>query len=200
MTPEQRMAQILDAATRLIAQHGFYGISLQSVADECGITQAGLLHHVGSKEGLLELLIAQRYDRRGTPEDFLASGAPGSVHPDGPSFPAYCRYLVGVNAARPELIKLYMVLGTEAASEGHPAHDYFAERPDQVWEYYQDTPWRMPPEVGRFSGQRDLVEMVIEAMDGIQVRLFRRPAVDLLDEWARFERVLFPSPVWDGYR
>jgi hypothetical protein len=58
----------------------------------------------------------------------------------------------------------------------------------------------MPPEVGPFSGQRDLVEMVIEAMDGIQVRLFRRPAVDLRDEWARFERVLFPSPVWDGYR
>ncbi len=194
------MAQILAAATKLIAQHGFYGISLQDVANEVGITQAGLLHHVRSKDGLLELVVEQQYDRRGTPEDFIAGGEPGADHPDGPSFPAYCRYLVGFNAARPELIKLYMVLSTEAASEGHPAHDYFADRPDAVWELYQRTAWRLPPQVGPFAGQRDLVEMVIEAMDGIQIRLFRRPAIDLAAEWAKFEQVLFPSPVWDGYR
>lgn len=200
LTPEQRIAQILEAGTRLVAQHGFYGVSLQDVAREVGITQAGLLHHVGSKEGLLELLVAQRYDRRGTPEDYLASGEASATHPGGPSLPGYFRYLVDRNAERPELMKLSMVLGAEAASPEHPAHEYFAVRPDAVWDLYRRTPWRLPPQVGPFDGLRDLVEMTIEAMDGVQVRSFRRPAVDIRDEWARFERVLYPAPVWDGYR
>lgn len=200
LSPEQRIAQILEAATVLVARHGFYGVSLQDVAREVGITQAGLLHHVGSKEGLLELLVSQRYDRLGTPADYVASGAPGSTHPDGPSLPGYFRYLVDFNAARPQLMKLYMVLGAEAASPQHPAHDYFADRPDQTWDLYRRTAWRLPPEVGPFDGLRDLVEMSIEAMDGVQVRWFRRPAVDMRESWARFEQVLFPSPVWDDHR
>jgi AcrR family transcriptional regulator len=200
LTPEQRRAQIVEAATVLVARHGFYGVSLQDVAREVGITQAGLLHHVGSKEGLLELLVKQRYDLRGGPDDYVATGDPAATHPDGPSLPGYFRYLVALNAGRPELMKLSMVLGAEAASPGHPAHDYFTARPDLTWELYRQTAWRLPPEVGPFDGLRDLVEMVIEAMDGAQVRRFRLPPVDLRDEWARFEAVLFPSPVWDGYR
>ncbi|MFZ2748114.1 MAG: TetR/AcrR family transcriptional regulator, partial [Bifidobacterium adolescentis] len=26
------------------------------------------------------------------------------------------------------------------------------------------------------------------------------PPIDLYDEWLVFERMIFPSPVWDGYR
>ncbi|WP_454051207.1 TetR/AcrR family transcriptional regulator [Cellulomonas sp. Marseille-Q8402] len=200
LSPEERREQIIEAATVLVARHGFYGVSLQDVAQAVGITQAGLLHHVGSKEGLLRLLVEQAYDPRGTPADYLASGDPGATHPDGPSLPGYFRYLVAFNAARPQLMKLYMVLGAEAASPEHPAHDYFADRPDLTWGLYRQTAWRLPPEVGPFDGLRDLVEMSIEAMDGVQVRSFRRPAVDLRDEWDRFERMLFPSPTWDGYR
>ena len=102
LTPEQRRAQILEAATTLVARHGFYGVSLQDVATEVGITQAGLLHHVGSKEGLLELLVSQRYDRQGGPDDFVASGDPSATHPDGPSLPGYFRWLVDFNARRPQ--------------------------------------------------------------------------------------------------
>ena len=28
----------------------------------------------------------------------------------------------------------------------------------------------------------------------------RKPPIDLYDEWLAFERMIFPSPVWDGYR
>ncbi|HEY0186921.1 MAG TPA: TetR/AcrR family transcriptional regulator [Cellulomonas sp.] len=200
LTPEQRRAQILQVSARLIAEHGFYGISLQNVADAVGITQAGLLHYVRNKDGLLEMLVEQQYDRQGTPTDFVASGDPAATHPGGPSFPAYCRYLVDFNSRRPELMKLYMVLSAEAASPAHPAHDYFATRPTAVWQYYQQTPWRLPPSVGSFEDIQDLVELSLEAMDGIQVRVFRRPAIDMNAEWARFDRLLFPSPVWDDYR
>ena len=33
-----------------------------------------------------------------------------------------------------------------------------------------------------------------------QIRFFREPRVSLVEEWARWELVLFPSPVWDDYR
>ena len=47
---------------------------------------------------------------------------------------------------------------------------------------------------------RPLVEMAVEAMGGAQIRFFREPRVSLAEEWARWESVLFPSPVWDDYR
>lgn len=45
-----------------------------------------------------------------------------------------------------------------------------------------------------------VVRQCIEAMDGIQLRWTRKPPIDLYDEWLVFERMIFPSPVWDGYR
>lgn len=200
LTPDQRIAQILTAAARLVAEHGFYGVALQDVADAVGLSQPGLLHYVRNKEGLLQLLVEQAYDRRFDPEDFIRSGAPGAIHPDGASLPAYFRFLVASNAREPQLIKLYMVLGAEAASVEHPAHAYFRDRPDNVWALYRQTRWRIPEGVGSFDSLRPLVEMCLEAMDGIQVRMFRNPPIDLPTEWARFEAVLFPSPEWDGYR
>ena len=203
LSAEERREQIVEAATQLVARHGFNGLALQEVADAVGITQAGLLHYIGNKDGLVELLMSDRYDRQGTPQDFLDSGDPAAAHPDGMSLPAYFRYLVAYNEARPQLMGLYMMLGVEATDPDHPAHDYFIRRPDQVWEHYSRFTWRLPPQVveaGGWPTMRPLVEMAIEAMDGAQIRFFREPRVSLVEEWARWELMLFPSPVWDGYR
>jgi len=200
LTPEVRRRQIVDAAVRLVGERGFYGVSLQDVADAVDLTQPGLLHYVGSKDGLLRLLVEEGYDRRFDPEDYIATGDPAATHPDGASLPGYLRYLVAHNAENPQLMRLYMVLGVEAASPEHPAHDYFRNRPDAVWGLYSGTRWRLPEAVGPWEDQRGLVEMAIAAMDGMQIRSFREPPIDLVEEWARYERVLFPSPLWDGYR
>lgn len=200
LSREERIGQILAVSARLVSQHGFYGLSLQEVAREVGITQAGLLHYVHTKEGLLQLIIEQGYDQRFDPEDFAATGDPSAVHPDGMSFPAYCRYLVANNARDPQLIRLYMVLSAESISPAHPAHAYFDDRPDRVWELYSGTRWRIPPEVGDWSDMRPLVELAIAAMDGLQLRMFRSPSLDLPTAWRTAERVLFPSPLWDDFR
>lgn len=199
----ERREQIIEVATDLVGRYGFNGISLQEVADGVGITQAGLLHYIGNKDGLLELLLDQRYDSQGTPEDFIKTGDPAAIHPDGISMPAYFRYLVGFNEARPQLMALYMTLGIEATDPEHPAYQYFINRPDQVWDYYSEFTWRLPPEIrddGGWPSMRPLVEMAIEAMDGAQIRSFREPKIKLSEEWARWEKILFPSPVWDEYR
>ena len=66
LSAEERREQIVTVATELVARHGFNGLSLQEVADGVGITQAGLLHYIGTKNGLLKLLLDSRYDRQGT--------------------------------------------------------------------------------------------------------------------------------------
>ncbi|PWD51668.1 TetR/AcrR family transcriptional regulator [Serinibacter arcticus] len=200
LPPAERRRQIVEAATRLVGEQGFYGMSLKDVADAVGLTQPGLLHYVHTKEGLLQLLVEQAYDQRFDPEDYVATGDPAATHPDGASLPGYFRYLVANNARDPQLIKLYMVLGAESSSPEHPAHEYFRQRPDAAWGLYSATRWRVPPSTGGFSSLRPLVEMTLASMDGLQVRLFRDPPIDLVTEWARYEQVLFPSPVWDGYR
>jgi AcrR family transcriptional regulator len=44
--------QVLAAATRLFAAHGFDGTPLQAIADALGVTKAAVLHHFRSKEEL----------------------------------------------------------------------------------------------------------------------------------------------------
>lgn len=53
MDPQKRHRQILQAATKIIAAKGFWGMSLQDVADEIGITEAALYHYIASKNDLL---------------------------------------------------------------------------------------------------------------------------------------------------
>ena len=37
-------------------------------------------------------------------------------------------------------------------------------------------------------------------MDGVQLRWLRSPGQDLNAMWAQCEDVLFPLPLWEGYR
>jgi AcrR family transcriptional regulator len=51
-------ARVLEAATRLLAERGFDGMTLQAVADAVGVRKPSVLHHFESKEALREGVIA----------------------------------------------------------------------------------------------------------------------------------------------
>ncbi len=198
--PGDRRHEITLAAARLISERGFNGISLKDVADAVGLSQPGLLHYVGNKDGLLALIITDVYDAYGTPREFMTTGLPGS-NPEAPLFPAYLRYLVRHNANQRMMVQLYMVLETEAFNPEHPLHNYFKNRPEGVWQTYSEIPWKIPPEMGTWEESMEpVVRQCIEAMDGIQLRWLREPPIDLYDEWLLFEKLFFPSPMWDHYR
>src|SRR5580692_112956 len=55
-----RRRQIIDAATSVIADRGFWGVSMQDIADRCGLTVPGLLRHMESKVGLLVAVLEHR--------------------------------------------------------------------------------------------------------------------------------------------
>ncbi len=48
-----RQRAVFESAARLICQRGYDGTSVQEIADACGMTKAGVYHHIGSKEELL---------------------------------------------------------------------------------------------------------------------------------------------------
>jgi AcrR family transcriptional regulator len=52
------MSEILEHATRLFAERGYDGTTLQDIADAIGITRPGLYNYINSKEQLLAALVA----------------------------------------------------------------------------------------------------------------------------------------------
>lgn len=199
-SPEERREEVLDAAVQLISERGYNGISVQDVADKVGISKQGVLRYVGNKDHMLAMVYSEYYNGTGTPEDFFASGMPGS-DPTAPLFPAYLRYLVRHNSRRRMMVQLFTVLAAESLNPGHPLHDEFMSRMDGIWENYSRYPWLVPPQLGSWhESMRPIVRKAMEIMDGIQLWWLREPEVDLYTEWFEMENLLFPSPLWDAYR
>ena len=131
---EQRRQQIIAEATAIIGQRGYYGFSMQDLADRCGLTVAGLLHHAGSKEELLIALLRARDQRD---RDALGEWAHTfrDRNLDRPGLDeavAVLHQVVVRNAAQPEFVRLYAMLRAESLYPAHPARDYFTARDEQV--------------------------------------------------------------------
>ncbi|GAA4253392.1 TetR/AcrR family transcriptional regulator [Dactylosporangium darangshiense] len=176
--PERRR-QIIEAATALVAERGFWGLSMQDVADACGLTVPGLLHHVGSKDGLLIAVLEHR-----DAEDHRAIGDPPPS-----DLRALCAALVRRNATQPEIVRLFAVLAAESLAPDHPAHDYFAARQQGVLDALTALakPVSARPEA--------LARQIIATMDGLQLQWLRAPAgTDLVAMWEAAAQMLFAGP------
>lgn len=57
-----RLRGILERAARLICDHGYEATSMQQIADACGLTKAGLYHHITTKESLLMAIMTYGMD------------------------------------------------------------------------------------------------------------------------------------------
>ncbi len=189
MAAADRRAQIIEVAGALIAERGFWGMSLQDVADACGLTVAGLLHHVGSKDGLLIAVLEHRdeADSRaladilgfeiGEPFD------PPRIDAGGIGLSRLCDAVVERNAGQPEIVRLYSVLDAEALNPEHPAHAYFADRQRQTLAAFASA---APAGADGEAVARHLLAV----MDGLQLQWLREPSVDLLQEWRRIARTI----------
>ncbi|WP_431909344.1 TetR/AcrR family transcriptional regulator [Amycolatopsis thermoflava] len=183
----QRRRQILDVATRLIGEGGFWALSMQDVADACGLTVPGLLHHVGSKDGLLLAVLDHRdaEDFRSLAEQ-LGLGAGATGWPRDISLVEACEALVRRNVTQPEIVRLFSVLQAESLAPGHPAAAYFAARQERVLAEFTAMV------SGRVPDPASLARQVVAAMDGLQIQWLRDPdGTDLVAEWQAAAARLF---------
>ncbi len=158
LDPEQRRAEIVEEATRLVAARGFNGISLQDVASACGMSVPGLLHYVGTKDGLLVAVLSHRDE-----VDLEVAGL--SSPPDQIASPrAVLDTLMEHNAGQREIVRLYTVLNAESLNPDHPAHEYFTRRYEESFERLRallDT---------HYADADALARDIIAAMDGAQLQ------------------------------
>lgn len=118
---EARRAQIVAVAAELFARNGYRGTGLAEVAARVGISLPGVLHHFGTKEGLLQAVIEQR----DADSEFFVMEQLGGTGADAlRDLPTAARHV----ARLPELAKLFAVLVAENLEPGAPAHDHFVRR------------------------------------------------------------------------
>ena len=147
MSAEDRRKAILETTVSFISQFGFWGFTIRDVAQAQNITEAGLLYYFKSKEQLLEetLKHADRTNQIAIAEHLGVEGVTGEVLQDGIAYhcdlglKAISTGTVETNATRPEMVRLYTLLESEALSKDHPVHEYFEQREINLLKEYTFT-------------------------------------------------------------
>jgi AcrR family transcriptional regulator len=172
-----RREEILEIALDVFSRSGYRGTSLREVAEIAGLTQAGLLHHFGTRENLL-VEVLRRKEQLGREE-----------HPDVAGTPYGLSAALRNNTSTPGLVELHSVLATQAADQSHPAHDYFTDR-------YANMRVRLSADLrrrvasGEFDARVDpdrLATILVALADGLQVQWMLDDSIDMS---AHFDELL----------
>ncbi|PJI93895.1 TetR/AcrR family transcriptional regulator [Luteimicrobium subarcticum] len=117
----ERREEILRAAMRTFGSKGYHNASLAEVAEQVGITHAGVLHHFGSKDRLLWAVLEYR--------DLVdVEHLEGQHIPGGLDLFRHLVKTARMNSERRGIVQTYTVLTAEAVTDGHPASDWVRER------------------------------------------------------------------------
>jgi AcrR family transcriptional regulator len=172
---ERKRKDILRAAIETFGTKGSTNGTLTDIADQVGMTHAGVLHHFGSKHNLL-LEVLEFRDR-----DDVAHLADQHI-PGGPALFAHLVATAQRNALRPGIVQVFTVLSAESVTEDHPATAYFQER-------YSNLRTEVDAAFRALCTQEGVTEpatidkasaSILAVMDGLQLQWLLEPeAVDL---------------------
>jgi AcrR family transcriptional regulator len=183
-----RREAIIQAALEIFGQSGYSGASLKQVAEAVGMTEAGVLHHFGTKSNLLIEVLQTRDDKSAEfiPLDFA----------DPLAFVTGWLRLADHNVSQPGIIELYAKLSAEATSMTHPAHNHFMNRYTYVNglnERYFDLLRENGYLQTNFDG-KSLTLALVAMSDGLQIQWLLNPQVSISGSLgAFFESILTPD-------
>ncbi|QSB06469.1 TetR/AcrR family transcriptional regulator [Natronoglycomyces albus] len=116
-----RRRDILRAASEIFGIKGYHNGSLIDIAEQVGMTHAGILHHFGSKHQLLLEVLDFR-------DQVDVEHLEGRHPPEGLDLFKHLVTTARRNTERPGIVQTYAVLSAESVTDGHPGHDYFRDR------------------------------------------------------------------------
>ena len=179
--------QILDAALAAYAEAGSRKVSVRDIAQRVGMTDAGVLHHFGSREALLAAALEAR--------EAVTRAKYGDAHTD----PGIGLRIVAENASTPGLVKLFVDVAAAAAEPEHPAHDWFTERyagyrhslAAQVSDTLTQQPTQQPddPVPSRMDPEW-AARILLAAADGLQLQWLLEPGFDMAADLAALRDAL----------
>ncbi len=196
----QKRTEILNAAVEIFGNKGSTNGTLADVADQVGLTHAGVLHHFGSKQNLLLEVLAYR-DQTDVAE-LTEQHIPG-----GPELFLHLVRTAFANEMRPGIVQAYTVLSNESVTDDHPARAYFEER-------YTTLRREVSAAFHELCAQEGVTEpatvaaasaSILAVMDGLQLQWLLHPDVVELGEASAFairaivNGVLHPGPELESY-
>jgi AcrR family transcriptional regulator len=168
---EDRRQRILAAAQRLVTRNGGRGTTLGQIAQEAGVTPAGLLHHFESKEQLLHAMLDAR-DADDLAHVDLAADIVEQLEKVTERF-----------QRASDLVGMFTVLLTENLDPDSPLHDRFLRR-------YQDGVAivteciRRGQQAGRYRADLDPAVKAVEItafLYGMETSWLLDPSIPLAD-------------------
>lgn len=178
----QRREEIVTAATELFAQNGYRGTGLLAIAAKVGVTQPTLMHHFGSKQGLLHAVIERRHAQDMAELELLLRAGLSSPLDVLPRLATHLRERAG-------LAHLFAVLVAENLLPDHPAHDWFVER-YRTTRTVVATALREGQSRGDVKADADVADVALRllaVLDGVQTQWLLDP--DTVDLDAAFNSV-----------
>lgn len=196
----EKREQILKAAIEIFGNKGSTNGTLADVAEQVGITHAGVLHHFGSKQKLLLEVLAYR-DR-----DDVAGLAQKHI-PGGPELFLHLVRTAFTNEKRPGIVQAYTVLSAESVTDEHPSRPFFEERYTTLrrevtaafHELCAQEGVRDPDSIAEASAA------ILAVMDGLQLQWLLHPGTIELGATSEFairaivNAVLHPGPELTTY-
>jgi AcrR family transcriptional regulator len=183
---------ILRGALDYFGQYGYWGSTMRDIARSVGLSQAGLLHHFGTKTELLTAVLEER--DRDTEERARLNYKTGEK--TGESDLENIAMIVVVNVTQPNIVRMFTTLSAEATNDGHPAHQYFRDRYVRVSSVIADL-----LRAGVASGEVVALDdfeaasrVTLAAMFGLQVQWLLDPTVDMVGLFREHLRLTYLSP------
>ena len=170
-----RRREILDAAVEIFGSKGYANGTLVEIADQVGMTHAGILHHFGSKDQLL--LEVLRYRDETDVADLEEQHIPDGM----PLFRHLVRTAI-LNAQRAGIVQTFVVLSAESVTDDHPARAFFEARYRQLRGEVAHAFQVVCEERGVTAPATiaDASASILALMDGLQVQWLLEPeSVDL---------------------
>lgn len=170
-----RRREILDAAVEIFGSKGFASGTLGDIADQVGMTHAGILHHFGSKDQLLLEVLKHR-------DASDVAHLDGQHIPDGMPLFQHLVRTAFLNAQRAGIVQAYAVLSAESVTDDHPGREFFERRYRTLRAEVAHAFQVVCEEKGVTDPQRiaDASAAILAVMDGLQVQWLLEPhALDL---------------------
>jgi AcrR family transcriptional regulator len=177
---EDRRQRILAVAQRLMTRNGGRGTTLSQIAQEAGVTTAGLLHHFESKEQLLHAVLDAR-----DADDMAHVDMSGDVVEQ-------LERVTDRFERSPGLIGSFTVLLSESLNPDAPLHDRFLSR-------YQDAVAivaegiRRGQQAGRYRTDLDPAVKAVEIIAflyGMETSWLLDPSIPLTDVFRGYASTL----------
>jgi AcrR family transcriptional regulator len=181
---DAKREEVLLHAIDVFGRLGYHATSMREIARECGLSQAGLLHHFPTKQALLLALVESREENQ-----TLNQALETKLWTE-----AFYEQMLENLEAEP-LTRLWANLVGEATDRSHPAHQYFLQRYSRIRESFAMTLAQGDLRKTVTHEDRIRASILIALWDGLQTQWLLDDDFDMCEPFEYAMKLLSQKPI-----